>query len=271
MLRFTSTLMLFAVCLGHTTTWAQTPIPEFFGIYALSDGTLTELLEDDNLNNLEPDVEFVIHWRGNELNRAVKMFYIPPEQPKESNSGEFTGWDNFGRQLSQFTERNGRLLEWGVGLDAVEVPFRMGPYGGSSEMVRVVPVQDLSPGLYQLLKGGRFWVRKAQVLASYTKAAGADRATTGGTGVTTKFGIDNRSGHTIQVFLDGNETPLATLRHFSNYTGQLEVGSTHTIRVELAAKFLAPAQVFRTEFTVPRVMRDITVTGRGLRDCPGRC
>jgi hypothetical protein len=76
-----------------------------------------------------------------------------------------------------------------------------------------------------------------------------------GTGVTTKFGIRNQTFRPIQVFLDGSDTPIEVR---VNYQSQLEVGSTHFIRVVVGN------QTFQARFTVPRVMRDIKVTARGL-------
>jgi len=71
----------------------------------------------------------------------------------------------------------------------------------------------------------------------------------------TKFGIRNRTFGPIQVFLDGSNTPIVVR---VNYQDQLEVGSTHTIRVVVGN------QTFQAQFTVPRVMRDIRVTTSGI-------
>jgi len=78
---------------------------------------------------------------------------------------------------------------------------------------------------------------------------------TSGPRLMTKFGIRNQTFRPIKVFLDDSDTPIEIR---TNYQDHLEVGSTHTIRVVVGS------QVFQARFTVPRVMRDIRVTPRGL-------
>ena len=53
-------------------TGEQIPIPEFFGVYALSDATLVELLENDELNDLEPDVKVGRHLPTQRQGRKTK-------------------------------------------------------------------------------------------------------------------------------------------------------------------------------------------------------
>jgi hypothetical protein len=76
-----------------------------------------------------------------------------------------------------------------------------------------------------------------------------------GSRVMTRFGIRNQTFRQIQVFLDGSDTPIVVR---VNYQGQLEVGSTHIIKVVVGN------QTFQARFTVPRVMRDIRVTTGGI-------
>jgi hypothetical protein len=204
------------------------------------------------------------------------MFFIPPQRPRDTRSNEFKGWDEFLRQSQEFNTAMEMYTAYGVPANAVEIPFRVGPYGGNREMVRVVPNRDLPPGLYQLARGVRFWVRRDEVKKMYAQAeaaqpvggaaaprqASSEGARTSstypissGTGVTTKFGIRNYTFRPIQVFMDGSETPIEVR---ANYQSELEVGSSHFIRVVIGN------QSFQARFTVPRVMRDIRVTTRGL-------
>ena len=168
MQRSLMSVLAYAFVSGVGIASAQSPVPEFYGIYALEDGTLTELYEDPDLNTFGAAVRFVVFSRGSGM-PVRKMFFLPPAQPEDSRSNEFTGWDDFGKQVQAFSEASALALSYGVPATAVEVAFRVGPYGDNNEMVRVVPRQTLGPGLYQLMKGVRFWVDRAAAAKTYGK------------------------------------------------------------------------------------------------------
>ena len=269
-----------ALAIGCVTVWAQGgPVPEFYGIYALQDGKLTEMYQDANLNDFGPAVRFVFFQKGPIM--LNKMFFLPPDKPKDVGNGQFKGWDDFYRQTQDYSKALDIYLEYGVPATAVEIPFQVGPYGGNTEMVRVVPRQELPPGFYQLVKGVRFWVRRVEVSKFYadpsptkppvgnvgtgpaSQPAGGVSSASGypissGLGVQTRFGVANDTFSPISVFLDGGETPIV-IRGMRTYLDNLEVGSTHMI------KAVVGRQTFQLRFTVPRVMNDLHVTPRGIQ------
>ncbi len=78
-----------------------------------------------------------------------------------------------------------------------------------------------------------------------------------GVGVRTKFGIDNETFRTIQVYLDESDTPIV-ITGAHRYQDMLEIGSTHVM------KAIVGGRTFQARFTVPRVMRDVHITDRGI-------
>jgi len=273
-------VFFFALAVGCVTIFAQgDPLPEYYGIYALQNGKLTELFAKADLNDFAPTVKFVVFAKGLELLVPIdKIFFIPqPEKPKETGDGRFKGWDDFFRQTQGNTDSQLRSISYHVPTNAVEIPFQVGPYGNNKEMVRVVPRIELPPGLYQLNAGARFWIRKAEVESYYaqnTKASSARgnlSATAkqpgiddvskdpvrSGSHVFTKFGVANDTLRTIQVSLDGSDTPIV-IQGARRYQDKLEIGSKHLVKVIVGGK------TFQLEFTVSRVMRDLHVTERGI-------
>lgn len=260
------------IAILSTAVFAQEPLPEFFGVYALQDGKLIELNEDAELNDFSSTVRFIIYMRGLELAQPMnKMFFIPPDKPKETGSQEFKGWDDFYKQSQAFSSAFGKRIEYDVPANAQEIPFRIGPYGENKEMMRVVPVKELPPGYYQLLKGIRFWVKRAEVAHLYvqnstTPVAGKSTGQaavsntvsypiSSGSNLWTKFGIRNQTFRPIQVYLDGSDKPFEVRL---NYQSRMEVGSTHIIKVVVGDR------AFERKFIVPQVMRDIRVTAKGI-------
>lgn len=270
-MQITTAIAFATACVfGSATLSAQGPLPEFYGVYALQDGKLTELMANADQNDFGSTVKFVVFWRGS-VQPVQNMFFIPPEKPRDSRSGEFKGWDDWFRQTQAPGNAMEKAVLHGVPANAVEIPFRVGPYGGSSEMIRVVPSKDLPPGLYQLLKGVRFWVRKSEVASIYDQAAQLAQRTTGdgtnapvrqqsagnqpeikknlstaissGSNVKTKFGISNQSSGAINLFLDGSETPI-TITGGNTFKDMLEIGSTHFLKV------VAGNIVYEAQFTV---------------------
>jgi hypothetical protein len=263
---------------------AQGPVPEFYGLYALQDGQLTELKDNADSNDFGPAVRFVLFLKGMVGAGPVqKMFFLPPEKPKDSGDGQFKGWDDFFKQSQQFSNALGKYLEYGVPSNAVEVQFQVGPYGNSNEMVRVVPRQELPAGFYQLAQGVRFWVRKADVATFYSQAASTSQAVnagngpaistpspaaeasktahypmSSGVGTTTQVTVFNETLRPVQIFLDDSDTPIS-LRGISGHKASLEIGSTHIL------KAVVGSQVFQARFTVPRVMRRVTVSSNGIQ------
>ena len=278
-------LLVMSCALLAGTTSAQGPVPEFYGLYALQDSQLTELKDNADLNDFGPAVRFVPFLKGMVGAGPVqKMFFLPPEKPKDNRGdGQFKGWDDFFKQSQQFSDALGKYLEYGVPSNAVEVEFQVGPYGNSTEMVRVVPRQELPAGLYQLAKGVRFWIRKTEVAKFYSQAASTSQAlnaATGngdrtppspneaskaphypissGVGTTTQVTVFNETLRPVQIFLDEDETPTS-LRGISGHKSFMEIGSTH------ALKAVVGNQVFQVRFTVQRVMRRVTISSNGIQ------
>jgi hypothetical protein len=73
----------------------------------------------------------------------------------------------------------------------------------------------------------------------------------------TKFGIDNDTLRSIDIFLDSGDAPIA-IRGGRTYTDKLEVGSTHLLKAVVGSR------TFEVRFTVPRVMRDVHITAAGI-------
>jgi flagellum-specific peptidoglycan hydrolase FlgJ len=168
--RFIAIWLLCAFAIACPIVSAQDPLPEYYGVYALQDGKLIELVKDSTLNDFSPTVRFVVYLRGKEQ-PLDKIFFLPPDKPKDIGSKEFKGWDDFYRQSQEFGAALDMMLRYGVPANAREIPYRLGPYGRNNEMMRVVPVKELAPGFYQLLKDVRFWIRRAEVQQLYSQAA----------------------------------------------------------------------------------------------------
>src|ERR1039458_57484 len=128
MLRPIGGLLICALAIGCSIVSAQDPLPEFYGVYALQDGKLIELSTDPNLNDFSPTVRFVVYLRGTGQ-PLDKIFFLPPEKPKDIGSKEFKGWDEFYRQSQEFNAALGMAANYGVPANAREIPYRVGPYG----------------------------------------------------------------------------------------------------------------------------------------------
>jgi len=80
---------------------------------------------------------------------------------------------------------------------------------------------------------------------------------TGSTVYVTRVAVENKTYQPIQMYLDEGTTPIV-IGGVRTYTSELEVGSTHLIKV------VVDGRVFQQELTVPRVMRRLIVTKQGL-------
>jgi hypothetical protein len=240
---------------------AQTPVPEFYGIYAVADGKLTELQAKEELNDFAPDVRLLVFMKGVAVEN-LKLFLIPPAGHASASAGKFKGWDDFRKQSDKFAHDMQLQLLYGVDSSALEVPFQIGPYANNAEMVRIVPRQVLPPGLYQIAKGVRFWVRRSEATALYyppEPAAAPPRAypISSGTNLIVRVDLVNRAGRTFDVYLDGSESAI---RVRLGETLKLEVGSIHHI------KAVVGNETFETEFTVSNhAINEITIDREGIR------
>ncbi len=254
---------------------AQESRPEFFGIYALQDGKLTTVLANPDANDYTPSVRFVVFDRTLRTSGpGFKLFFIPPPKPPAADAGEFKGWDHFLKQSNDLTDGLHMQALYGVPGTAVEIPFRVGPYGDSDEMVRVVPGVELAPGLYQLQKGTRFWVRRTEVQRLYAegepvRTSGAQRSSPpseratrsypvgSGVGGRTSFAIENIYFRGARVFLNGTDEEIS-LRFKDMHRVEAEVGSVHLIKV------IVGGRTYEHEVTVRRDMRPLRITIRGI-------
>ena len=258
------------LALTQATSQAQAPLPEFFGIYALQSGKLTELLADADRNDFTPSVAFVVFQRSIAPANA-KLFFIPPAQPRDARAGEFKGWDDWFRQTQTPGGAMEKTMLHGVPAGATELAFRVGPYGNNPEMIRIVHSGELKPGLDQLMNGVRFWVQRAEIEPLYRQALASAQQNSNvaapGT-VTRPDAAPTKEGTLVgfrnellfqisEVFLDGDDKGFL-VRSQSRIMKTLEVGSTHTIKV------LAGKQVFQSRFTVVKGMH-ILVLPSGIR------
>ena len=251
----------------------QTPVPEFYGFYALDGGVLKEMKQDPEFNDYGPAVRFVVFAKEVALGQPIrKMFFIPPAQTSNLGDGQFRGWDDFLKQSRNFGDAMDLQMQYGVPANAAEVSFRVGPYGDSREMIRVVPSADLPPGHYSLTKGVRFWVNRSAVAAAYAAGERTPAATpvaprapeanvrryprSSGQGTTTRVVFDNDGMRTIQLFLDESSTPIE-IKGARTHTESLEMGSVHLL------KAVVGGQTFQAEFVV-RVTRPIVISTRGI-------
>jgi hypothetical protein len=266
------------IVLGSVGVLAQEPKPEFYGIYALDDGKLKDLYKNADLNDFSSGVRFVLFSRDlRTVGPLVKLFFIPPPKRPDPRAGEFRGWDDFFKQSQNFTKEMETRLMYDVGSDAVDIPFRVGPYGGSDEMVRVVPSRELPPGLYQLDKGVRFWISRREVAEIYkaTAAPAAERADSpvnsnatpaplypisSGTNRQTRveFTRNPLIFRDVSLYLNGSDQPIKMGARTVEKL-ELEVGSRHSLRAVVGR------QTFEAILTVPNFsLVEIQINANGI-------
>ncbi len=213
----------------------------------------------DKLNGIEWDGEFYVSGAVRKLEVGLANLLKSPQKVSnwEDKSGEQD--PRTGRRTSWVWARkarklHGAWLSW-FSLSALH-----------NEWKPMEDVSDLIKASCDVFLGGSASSPTSETAPASTDAvaapgpssSGARYPISSGIGTTTRFVVLNDTYKPIQVFLDDSDTPIE-LKVQRVYDKQLEIGSTHLL------KAIVGQETFEVRFTVPRVMRRVTVSARGIQ------
>lgn len=131
-------------------TVAAEPKPEFYGVYALDNGQLTEITGQFDWNEMPTfsgGVTFIIHSKDIE-NLSGSTEIVPFRYLRNMISvGDGSTW-------LEHESETVSINEWKL-KDGWRMNGRVGPVVGEEEMVSLVPDNDLAEGIYAISSGGR--------------------------------------------------------------------------------------------------------------------
>jgi hypothetical protein len=138
------------------------PIPDYYGLYAVTDKGLTELKKENNapVPTIGKDMEFIYYDKDASSADSLQLYRLPPpnSQPKQPiNNGS---WNSFNQQMNENLANQQAAIE-GLPRGSVQIEIRGKSITGKPEMVRLIPADFLQPGDYQIgIAGGPdIWYR----------------------------------------------------------------------------------------------------------------
>jgi hypothetical protein len=127
------------------------PIPDYFGIYAVTTGGLVELKPNTTSKALGAEVEFVYYSKSANTAEGFRLLRTPDQNTRQvasKNDGKFKGWADFQKQTEEFSADNQAGIS-GIPRGSTQIELRAKSISGQPEIVRLIPANFLAPGIYQ--------------------------------------------------------------------------------------------------------------------------
>ena len=128
------------------------PIPDYYGLYAVTDKGLVELKLNSVNINVGSDVEFIYYAKNASAAESLELYKTPSQnarQSKPKDDGKYKGLGDFMQQGENNYMANRAALE-GLPQGSTLVEIRGKSITGKPEMVRLIPAALLLPGEYQV-------------------------------------------------------------------------------------------------------------------------
>lgn len=127
----------------------QLPIPDYYGLYAVTDKGLVEMKAGGAVVNAGTDVEFIFYSKDAAAADTFQLFKVPTQNERQQISRgkkNLQPWENsFNNTLAD----NQATLE-GLPRGSTQIEIRGKSISSKPEMVRLIPSDLLSPGVYQI-------------------------------------------------------------------------------------------------------------------------
>lgn len=270
---------------------ARTEIPEYFGIYINQSGKLTELKANPNSSRVINNVtvgggDLINTLSGVKLQNGKLEFIV---YLNNANVGTTVPIQKVARVISK-GKQYFKLTKDGSNMRVGQVKSPNAPSG----MLRVVPSEPLSPGVWAVVVGGELYdfvikderysdcLKRTVSLnqyppvkyvpcggASHSSKQGRSNKSTGEDNskpkvrYVTDVRIYNSSLLPVELYIDDSEKAI-TINGATQYKVELEVGTSHSLEAEVGILFSKNKRTFRTKFIVEKVMRSITISAQGF-------
>lgn len=128
------------------------PIPDYYGLYAVTDKGLLEMKPNGHQINVGTDVEFIFYAKNASAAESFELYRLPTKDArndKPKNDGKYKGLNDFMQQGENNYMANRAALE-GMTQGSTLIEMREKSITGKPEMVRLIPASILSSGDYQI-------------------------------------------------------------------------------------------------------------------------
>ena len=122
------------------TTAPSLPVPDYYGLYAVTDRGLTEMRDDGSTMLVSPGVQFHCYRKDISAVENLDLYRLRPTQASTAT----------GVAAMQEALRDDSDSKIGVSRYSEKLALRQKPVPGQPEMVLLVPASQLSAGSYQL-------------------------------------------------------------------------------------------------------------------------